>query len=99
MGLELALSADRRLRSSAQMVSYEVAMGLAVVSVIMMTSLNATGHRHAQHDRHRAGAAGAGSLVHLQILPARPDRIFIFAIAMVAETNARPSICPKPNPN
>jgi NADH-quinone oxidoreductase subunit H len=27
------------LRSSAQMVSYEVAMGLAVVSVIMMTSL------------------------------------------------------------
>src|SRR5690349_17802394 len=28
------------LRSSAQMVSYEVAMGLAVVSAIMMTSLN-----------------------------------------------------------
>ena len=28
------------LRSSAQMVSYEVAMGLAVVSVILMTSLN-----------------------------------------------------------
>ena len=31
------------LRSSAQMVSYEVAMGLAVVSVILMTSLNAAG--------------------------------------------------------
>ena len=31
------------LRSSAQMVSYEVAMGLAVVSAILMTSLNATG--------------------------------------------------------
>src|SRR5919205_1724262 len=30
------------LRSSAQMVSYEVAMGLAVVSAILMTSLNAT---------------------------------------------------------
>ena len=29
------------LRSSAQMVSYEVAMGLAVVSVVLMTSLNA----------------------------------------------------------
>src|ERR1700739_4983748 len=29
------------LRSSAQMVSYEVAMGLAVVSAILMTSLNA----------------------------------------------------------
>src|SRR3979409_39971 len=31
------------LRSSAQMVSYEVAMGLAVVSAILMTSLNETG--------------------------------------------------------
>ncbi|MGA7948201.1 MAG: complex I subunit 1 family protein, partial [Candidatus Sulfotelmatobacter sp.] len=31
------------LRSSAQMVSYEVAMGLAVVSAILMTSLNAEG--------------------------------------------------------
>src|SRR5712692_2399816 len=31
------------LRSSAQMVSYEVAMGLAVLSVILMTSLNAEG--------------------------------------------------------
>ncbi len=31
------------LRSSAQMVSYEIAMGLAVVSAILMTSLNATG--------------------------------------------------------
>src|SRR6266536_5322374 len=31
------------LRSSAQMVSYEVAMGLAVVSAILMTSLNASG--------------------------------------------------------
>lgn len=31
------------LRSSAQMVSYEVAMGLAVVSAVLMTSLNAQG--------------------------------------------------------
>ena len=31
------------LRSSAQMVSYEVAMGLAVVSAVLMTSLNADG--------------------------------------------------------
>ena len=31
------------LRSSAQMVSYEVAMGLAVVSAVLMTSMNATG--------------------------------------------------------
>src|SRR5689334_13504749 len=31
------------LRSSARMVSYEVAMGLAIVSAILMTSLNSTG--------------------------------------------------------
>src|SRR5262249_40202449 len=31
------------LRSSAQMVSYEIAMGLAVISAVLMTSLNQTG--------------------------------------------------------
>src|ERR1044072_40089 len=31
------------LRSSAQMVSYEVAMGLAIVSAVLMPSLNSTG--------------------------------------------------------
>jgi NADH-quinone oxidoreductase subunit H len=31
------------LRSSAQMVSYEIAMGLAVISAVLMTSLNAAG--------------------------------------------------------
>src|SRR3954451_20773857 len=31
------------LRSSAQMVSYEIAMGLAIVSAVMMTSMNSTG--------------------------------------------------------
>src|SRR5207247_10371672 len=31
------------LRSSAQMVSYEIAMGLAVISAILMTSLNSEG--------------------------------------------------------
>ena len=55
------------LRSSAQMVSYEVAMGLAVVSAILMTSLSAR-DRHAEHDRHCAGAAGAGNLVRVQVL-------------------------------
>ena len=62
------------LRSSAQMVSYEVAMGLAVVSVIMMTSLEDR-HWNAQHDRHCAGAVGPGGVVHLQILPSGADWI------------------------
>ena len=58
------------LRSSAQMVSYEVAMGLAVVSAVLMTSMK-TGHGHAEHDRNRRIATAAGHLVHLQVFPAR----------------------------
>ena len=78
------------LRSSAQMVSYEVAMGLAVVSAILMTSMN---------------ASGTGTLSMLGIVRAQQQQgiwfIFkffplgliafvIFAIAMVAETNRTP---------
>lgn len=78
------------LRSSAQMVSYEVAMGLAVVSAIVMTSLNTT---------------GTGTLSMIGIVQAQQQQgvwfIFkffplgfiafgIFAIAMVAETNRAP---------
>ncbi len=77
------------LRSSAQMVSYEVAMGLAVVSAILMTSLK----------------TGTGTLSMIGIVKAQQDqgywfifRFFplgliafvIFAIAMVAETNRAP---------
>ncbi len=78
------------LRSSAQMVSYEVAMGLVVVSAILMTSLN---------------ASGTGTLSMIGIVQAQQQQgvwfIFkffplgfiafaIFAIAMVAETNRAP---------
>ena len=78
------------LRSSAQMVSYEVAMGLAVVSAILMTSMNAT---------------GTGTLSMLGIVRAQQEQgiwfvfkffplgliaFVIFAIAMVAETNRTP---------
>ncbi|MGD0214568.1 MAG: complex I subunit 1 family protein [Terriglobales bacterium] len=78
------------LRSSAQMVSYEVGMGLAVISAILMTSLNET---------------GTGTLSMIGIVQAQQQQgiwfIFkffplgflafaIFAIAMVAETNRAP---------
>ena len=82
------------LRSSAQMVSYEVAMGLAVVSVIMMTSLE----------------SGTGTLSMIGIVQSQLAQqqwfIFkffplgligfvIFAIAMVAETNRAPFDLPE----
>jgi NADH-quinone oxidoreductase subunit H len=78
------------LRSSAQIVSYEVAMGLAVVSAILMTSLD---------------QAGTGTLSMIGIVEAQQRQgvwfIFkffplgligfvIFAIAMIAETNRAP---------
>jgi len=83
------------LRSSAQMVSYEVAMGLAVVSVILMTSLN---------------EASTGTLSMIGIVQAQQAQqqwfvfkffplgligFFIFAVAMVAETNRAPFDLPE----
>jgi NADH-quinone oxidoreductase subunit H len=77
------------LRSSAQMVSYEVAMGLAVVSAILMTSMK----------------TGTGTLSMIGIVQSQQQQgiwfIFkffplgliafaIFAIAMIAETNRAP---------
>jgi NADH-quinone oxidoreductase subunit H len=92
------------LRSSAQMVSYEVAMGLAVISAIMMTSLHGVG-------LYGVTASGdTGTLSMIGIVQAQQEQgvwfIFkffplglvafvIFAIAMVAETNRAPFALPE----
>jgi NADH-quinone oxidoreductase subunit H len=92
------------LRASAQMVSYEVAMGLAIVSAIMMTSFTGSGMYGV------SSAAGVGSLSMIEIVKAQQAQhvwfIFkffplgfmafgIFAIAMVAETNRAPFDLPE----
>ena len=84
------------LRSSAQMVSYEVAMGLAVVSAILMTSLNTN------------GADGTLSMIGIveaqhqqavwfifKFFPLGFLAFLIFAVAMVAETNRAPFDLPE----
>ncbi len=78
------------LRSSAQMVSYEVAMGLAVVSAILMTSMNAQGTGtlsmigivQAQHDQ--------GIWFIFKFFPLGLIAFVVFAIAMIAEVNRAP---------
>ncbi len=83
------------LRSSAQMVSYEVAMGLAVVSAVLMTSLNAEGTGtlsmigivQAQYAQH--------TWFVFKFFPLGLIAFFIFAVAMVAETNRAPFDLPE----
>jgi len=82
------------LRSSAQMVSYEIAMGLAIVCAVLMTSLQ----------------TGTGTLSMIGIVEAQNAQgywfifkffplgfiaFIVFAIAMIAETNRAPFDLPE----
>jgi len=83
------------LRSSAQMVSYEIAMGLAVISAVLMTSLNDKGIGtlsmigivQAQQEQH--------TWFIFKFFPLGLVAFVIFAIAMVAETNRAPFDLPE----
>src|SRR2546428_4367077 len=92
------------LRSSAQMVSYEIAMGLAVVAAILMTSLHGIGLYGV------GSGTGTGTLSMIEIVQAQQEQhawfifkffplgliaFFIFAVAMVAETNRAPFDLPE----
>jgi NADH-quinone oxidoreductase subunit H len=78
------------LRSSAQMVSYEVAMGLAVVSAILMTSLNQSGTGTLSMIGIVQEQQRQGVWFIFKFFPLGLIAFVIFAIAMVAETNRAP---------
>ncbi len=83
------------LRSSAQMVSYEIAMGLAVVSAVLMTSLGTEGNGTLS----MIGIVQAQQAQHtwfiFKFFPLGLIAFFIFAVAMVAETNRAPFDLPE----
>jgi NADH-quinone oxidoreductase subunit H len=83
------------LRSSAQMVSYEVAMGLAVVSVILMTSLNAEGTGTLSMIGIVRAQQTQGMWFIFKFFPLGLIAFFIFAVSMVAETNRAPFDLPE----
>jgi NADH-quinone oxidoreductase subunit H len=78
------------LRSSAQMVSYEVAMGLAVVSAVLMTSLNAQGTGTLSMIGIVQAQQQQGTWFIFKFFPLGLLAFIIFSIAMVAETNRAP---------
>ena len=83
------------LRSSAQMVSYEVAMGLAVVSAILMTSLNDQGTGTLSMIGIVQAQQAQGIWFAFKFFPLGLIAFFIFAVAMVAETNRAPFDLPE----
>src|SRR6202171_5751384 len=83
------------LRSSAQMVSYGVAMGLAVVSAVMMTSLNAGGPGTLSMIGIVQAQQAQGVWFIFKFFPLGLIAFFIFAVAMVAETNRAPFDLPE----
>jgi NADH-quinone oxidoreductase subunit H len=83
------------LRSGAQMVSYEIAMGMALLCGVLMTSFNASGVGtlsmigivEAQSEQHTWFA--------FKMFPLGFIAMALFAVAMVAETNRAPFDLPE----
>ena len=72
------------LRSSAQMISYEIAMGMSTIPVLLLA-----GNVTLQPDREPAGVRAAGTSCNLTIA------FFIFLVAAFAETNRLPFDLPE----
>src|ERR1700677_1928649 len=78
------------LRSSAQMVSYEVAMGLAVVSAVLMTSMNDKGTGTLSMIGIVEAQQRQGVWFIFKFFPLGFIAFVCFVIAMIAETNRAP---------
>jgi NADH-quinone oxidoreductase subunit H len=83
------------LRSSAQMVSYEVAMGLAVVSAVLMTSMNSTGIGTLSMIGIVEAQKAQGIWFAFKFFPLGFIALGVFGIAMIAETNRAPFDLPE----
>jgi len=78
------------LRASAQMVSYEIAMGLAVVSAVLMTSLTKDGNGTLSMIGIVQAQQAQETWFIFKFFPLGLIAFVVFAIAMVAETNRVP---------
>ena len=78
------------LRSSAQMVSYEIAMGLSVVSAVLMTSLNEKGTGTLSMIGIVEAQQQQGIWFLFKFFPLGLVAFVSFVIAMIAETNRAP---------
>src|SRR5437667_10108709 len=72
------------------MVSYEIAMGLAVISAILMTSLNTEGTGTLSMIGIVQAQQAQQSWFIFKFFPLGLIAFFAFAVAMVAETNRAP---------
>jgi NADH-quinone oxidoreductase subunit H len=82
------------LRSSAQMVSYEIAMGLAIVCAVLMTSLQ-TGTGTLSMIGIVEAQQAQGMWFIFKFFPLGFIAFVVFAIAMIAETNRAPFDLPE----
>ena len=82
------------LRSSAQMVSYEIAMGLAIVCAVLMTSLQ-TGTGTLSMIGIVESQQAQGMWFIFKFFPLGFIAFVVFAIAMIAETNRAPFDLPE----
>jgi len=83
------------LRSSAQMVSYEIAMGLAVISAVLMTSFNPSGTGTLSMIGIVQAQEAQSTWFIFKFFPLGLIAFFVFAVAMVAETNRAPFDLPE----